>query len=149
MIVEKLKELGYEYTPANKKTLAFHSANKVGNLVFTSGQVPRFNGEIITGKVDAEVDIETAKKAAEICAFNCLRAAGAVVDVESIKRVVKVLGMVNVSDGFNQTSQVINGCTEFLNKIFGEDNSHARSAVGMTLPNNYAVEIEMIFEVEE
>lgn len=149
MIVEKLKELGYEYTPADKKTLSFHSATKVGNLVFTSGQVPRLDGETIFGKVDSEIDLETAKKAAEICAFNCLRAAGAVVDVERIKRVVKVLGMVNVSDGFNQTSQVINGCTEFLNKIFGEDNSHARSAVGMTLPNNYAVEIEMIFEVEE
>ncbi|MEE4194055.1 MAG: RidA family protein [Anaerolineae bacterium] len=148
MIVEKLKELGYEYSPADKQTLAFHAATKVGNLVFTSGQIPRLNDEIIFGKVDTEVDLETAKKAAEICAFNCLRAAGAVVDVEKIKRVVKVLGMVNVSESFNRTSEVINGCTEFLNKIFGEDNSHARSAVGLTLPNNFAVEIEMIFEVE-
>ena len=148
MIVEKLRELGYEYTPAGKKTLAFHSATKVGNLVFTSGQVPRLNDEIIFGKVDSEVDLETAKKAAEICAFNCLRAAGAVVDVERIKRVVKVLGMVNVSDDFNRTSEVINGCTDFLNKIFGAENSHARSAVGLTLPNNFAVEIEMIFEIE-
>jgi enamine deaminase RidA (YjgF/YER057c/UK114 family) len=148
MIVKKLAELGYSYTPASIKVLSFHAATRVGNLVFTSGQIPMLDGKAIKGKVGADIDIETAKKAAEICAFNCLRAAGAVVDIESIKRVVKVFGMVNVADGFDNTSEVINGCTDFLNKLFGENNTHVRSAVGMVLPSNFAVEIEMILSIE-
>jgi enamine deaminase RidA (YjgF/YER057c/UK114 family) len=89
-----------------------------------------------------------AKKAAEICAYNCLRAAGAVADIERIKRVVKVFGMVDVADGFDQTSDVINGASDFLNKVFGKDNSHARSAVGVVLPGNWSVEVEMVMSVK-
>jgi len=106
------------------------------------------DGEAIKGKVGSDVDLDTAKKAAEICAFNCLRAAGAVVDVESITRVVKVFGMVNVADGFDNTSGVINGASEFVQKVFGEKGGHARSAVGMVIPSNFAVEVEMIFAIE-
>jgi enamine deaminase RidA (YjgF/YER057c/UK114 family) len=148
MIVQRLAQLGYTYAPASLKVLSFHAATRVGNLIFTSGQIPLLDGNSIKGKVGQDIDIELAKKAAEICAFNCLRAAGAVVDIESVKRVVKVFGMVNVADGFDNTSEVINGCTDFLNKIFGEDITHARSAVGMVLPSNFAVEVEMIFSLE-
>ena len=148
MIVQKLAELGYTYEPARLEILTFHSATRVGDLVFTSGQIPLLGDVAIKGKVGADVDLETAKKAAEICAFNCLRAAGAVVDIESITRVVKVLGMVNVAEGFDKTAEVINGCSEFLRKVFGENGYHARSAVGMVLPSNWAVEIEMVMAIE-
>jgi enamine deaminase RidA (YjgF/YER057c/UK114 family) len=148
MITQKLNELGYSYEPATLEVFDFHCATKVGNLVFTSGQLPILEDTLIQGKVGDDIDIETAKKAAEICAVNCLKAAGAVTDINKIKRVAKLFGMVNVADGFNQTSEVINGATEFLNKVFGEKNTHARSAVGMVLPANFAVEIEMILEVE-
>jgi len=148
MIVQKLAELGYTYEPARLEILTFHSATRVGDLVFTSGQIPLLGDVAIKGKVGADVDLETAKKAAEICAFNCLRAAGAVVDIESITRVVKVLGMVNVAQGFDKTAEVINGCSEFLRKVFGENGYHARSAVGMVLPSNWAVEIEMVMAIE-
>lgn len=148
MIKERLLELGYTYQPADLKTLCFNSAVRVGNLIFTSGQIPALGEIIIKGKVGKDIDVETAKKAAEICAYKCLCAAGSVVDVELIKRAVKVTGMVNAAEGFNDTTGVINGCSEFLNKIFGEDNSHVRSAAGMTLPSDFAVEVEMIFSLE-
>lgn len=148
MITERLKELGYDYQPADLKFMTFHSATRAGNLIYTSGQLSMLGDKMIKGKVGADISIEEAKKAAEICAYNCLRAAGSVVDVNLLKRVVKVLGMVNVADGFNNTSEVINGCSEFINKVFGEDVGHARSAVGMVLPADFAVEIEMIFSLE-
>ena len=148
MITQRLSELGYDYEPASLEILTFHSATRIGNLVFTSGQIPLLNGVAIKGKVGKDIGIEEAKKAAEICAYNCLRAAGAVVDIESVKRVVKVLGMVNVAEGFDQTSEVINGASEFLQKVFGENGYHARSAVGVALPANFAVEVEMIMEVD-
>ncbi len=148
MIKQRLAELGYTYEPANLKVATFHAATRVGNLIFTSGQVSRLDKLEIRGKVGADVDLATAQKAAEICAYNCLRAAGAVADINSITRVVKVLGMVNVADGFDKTSDVINGCSDFLNKVFGPNGYHARSAVGMVLPANWAVEIEMVLAIE-
>jgi enamine deaminase RidA (YjgF/YER057c/UK114 family) len=135
---------GYSYEPAELKTYTFHSATRIGNVVYTSGQVPSLGDVQIKGKVGADVDLATAQKAAEICAYNCIRAVGAVADIESVQRVAKVMGMVNVAAGFDDTSGVIKGCSEFLIRIFGEAGNHARSAVGMVLPNNWAVEIEMV-----
>jgi enamine deaminase RidA (YjgF/YER057c/UK114 family) len=148
MLIERLMELGYKFEPAPLEVLSFHTATKVGNLIFTSGQVSRLGDLEIKGKVGADIDLATARKAAEICAYNCLRAAGAVAPIESVTRVIKMLGMVNVAPGFDQTSEVINGATDFVNKLFGDKGSHARSAVGMTLPANWAVEIEMILVIE-
>jgi len=148
MIIEKLAELGYTFEPAPLEILTFHAATKIGNLVYTSGQIPSLNDTQIKGKVGDDVDLATAQKAAEICAFNCLRAIGAVADIESIVRVVKVLGMVNVAPGYNDTSSVINGASEFLTKVFGDKGFHARSAVGLVLPSDWAVEVEMIVAVE-
>lgn len=148
MIIKRLKELGYEYEPVPLEILTFHSATKVGNLIFTSGQVPILGDNMIKGKVGKDIDISTAKKAAEICAFNCLRAAGAVVDVESIKRVIKVSGMVNATNDFEELSEVINGCSEFIQKIFLENKGHSRTAIGASLPANFSVEVDMIFSIE-
>lgn len=151
MITNRLKELGYSYTPAPLKPegFPFNSAVRVGNLVYTSGQVPFLEGNKIQGKVGSEIDVEEAKKAAEICAFNCIRAVGSVCDIESISRVVKVFGMVNCSKEFNNTSSIINGASEFFIDVFGDKGMHARSAVGMQLPSDWAVEVEAIFEVTD
>jgi enamine deaminase RidA (YjgF/YER057c/UK114 family) len=150
MIKEKLLKLGYEYTPSTLQVLnfSFHSAVKCGDLVFTSGQIPMYGDTMIKGKVGNDVNIELAIKAAEICAFNCLKAAGAVVDIESIESVVKVFGMVNCSSDFNDTSKIINGSSDFFVKVFGEKGFHARSAVGMILPSDWAVEVEAIFKIK-
>ena len=146
-ITEKLKQLGYDYEPAPIEVFDFHQAVQTGNLIYTSGQVSGLGDVSYKGKVGADVDLETAYKAAELCAYRCLMAVGAVADVNNISKVVKVLGMVNVADGFHNTSGVINGATHFLNKIF--DGNHARSAVGMVIPANWAVEIEMVFEMRD
>lgn len=147
MITDKLKELGYDYQPAPIEVFDFHQAVRTGNLVYTSGQVSGLGDLIIKGKVGEDVDLETAYKAAEICAYRCLMAVGAVADVNDINKIVKVLGMVNVGAGFDNTSGVINGATHFLNKIF--EGNHARSAVGMVIPANWAVEIEMVAEIRD
>jgi enamine deaminase RidA (YjgF/YER057c/UK114 family) len=148
VITQRLTELGYKYEPAPLKVLTFHSAARVGDLVFTSGQIPILDSLQIKGKVGADVDLATAKQAAEICAFNCIKAAGSVVDVNRITGVIKVLGMVNAADDFDQFSEVINGCSEFLQKVFGDNDHHVRSAIGARLPSNWAVEVEMVFTVE-
>lgn len=149
MIVDKIRELGYEFEPAPLQHRSFHSAVRSGSLVFSSGQLPTHGDMQFKGRVGEDVDLPTAQKAAEVCAFNCLRAIGAVVDLEKVTRVVKVLGMVNVAPGFDDTPSVINGATDFFNKVFGADNTHARSAVGMILPNNWAVEVEIVAECAE
>lgn len=150
MIIQKLKALGYEYSPATLQVLdfPFNAASKVGNLVYTSGQVPLIGDIMIKGKVGRDISLEEAKKAAEICAFNCIRAVGAVEDVNQIIRVVKVLGMVNCAEGFNDTSGVINGASQLFVDVLGEHGMSARSAVGMQIPADWAVEVEAIFEVK-
>lgn len=147
MIKKRLAEKGYVYEPSNLEVLTFHSAVKVGNLVFTSGQIPMLGETHIKGLVGDSVDLETAQKAAEICAYNCLCAAGAVVDISKIKRVVKILGLVNAAPEFDQMSEVINGATIFFTDVFGDAGYHARSAVGAKLPSNWAVEVEAVFAV--
>ena len=147
MIEQRLKELGYEYEPAPLKILTFHAAVRTGNLIFTSGQISWLGDTEIKGKVGTDIDLQTAQKAAEICAFNCIKAAGALVSPNDISRVVKVLGMVNAAPDFDQMSEVINGASEFYSKVFGDNGLHARSAVGMSLPSNWSVEVETVFEV--
>ncbi|WP_343211470.1 RidA family protein (plasmid) [Aliisedimentitalea scapharcae] len=148
MIEDRLKELGYEFEAAPLQILTFHAAVRTGNLVFTSGQIPWLGDTKIQGRVGADVDLELAQKAAEICAFNCIKAAGAVVSPNEITRVVKVLGMVNAAPGFDQMSEVINGASDFYSNVFGDAGFHARSAVGMSLPSDWAVEVETVFEVK-
>lgn len=147
MITEELKKLGCDFEPAPLEMHAFHVAVRTGNLVYTSGQVPRLGDIEIRGKVGSDLDLETGYRAAEICAVNCLRAIGAVADVNSVVRIVKVLGMVNVADGFVDTPDVINGATDLLNAVVGAGRTHARSAAGMALPYNWAVEVELIAEI--
>jgi enamine deaminase RidA (YjgF/YER057c/UK114 family) len=143
----RLKDLGYDFQPSPLEVLTFHAAVRAGNLIFTSGQISKLGEQKIVGKVGSDIDIQTAIRAAEICAFNCICAAGAIIDIDSIIRPVKVLGMVNVAAGFNNTSEVIHGCSKFYNQLFGNENRHARSAVGMVLPGDWAVEVETVFEV--
>lgn len=144
MNLQEASKLGYELTPSPLEVLTFHAATRVGNLVFTSGQVPNYGDVAVKGKVGSDIDLVAAQKAAELCAVNCLRAALAVADASEIERVVKLVGMVNVADGFNDTSSVINGATTFLNSVFPDQPSHARSAVGMVLPGDWAVEVELV-----
>ena len=148
LIHEKIKQLGYIYEPAPLEVMTFHSARRVGNLLFTSGQIPAYGDQAIKGRVGDDVSRDVAFRAAEICAFNCVRAAGSIVALEDIVGVVKVVGMVNAAEGFDQMSEVINGASQFFTHVFGEAGFHARTAVGNKIPANWAVEVEAVFEVK-
>ena len=150
-IEERLIELGIEIPAAPKPVAAYIPAKKSGNLVFTAGQLPMVNGELVLkGLLGQDVEIEDANKAARICALNALAAIkGVIGDLDQIKQVVRVVGYVASIPTFTQQPAVVNGASELLVEIFGEAGKHARSAVGMAvLPLNASVEIELTVEVE-
>ena len=121
---------------------------RVGNMVYTSGQVSRWHGEEIKGKVGRDVSVEKGYEAAKLSGLACLEVVHSLIgSLDDVVRVVKVLGMVNVAPDFDDTPSVIHGCSDLLLEVFGENGRHARSAVGMTIPYNFSVEVEAIFEV--
>ena len=146
---ERLAELGVELPPVTPPVAAYIPAVQTGNHVYVSGQVPVADGQVLaTGKVGAEVTPERAKELAARCALNGLAAVDALVGLERIVRVVKVVGFVASAEGFTGQPGVINGASEVLVDVFGEAGRHARSAVGVAeLPLGVPVEVEMIVEV--
>jgi enamine deaminase RidA (YjgF/YER057c/UK114 family) len=144
-----LAALGHTITPLEKLDNGkFVQAVRTGNLVYTAGCVSAWQGVEIKGKLGGDLSVAEGYTAARYCALNNLRAIKTVIgSLDHVVRFVKVLGMVNVAPGFDNTPAVIHGCSEFLREVFGEAGRHARSAVGMTIPFNYAVEIEMVVEV--
>lgn len=125
-------------------------AVRSGNHVFVSGHGPRRDdGSFIAGKLGRDLSPEQGYEAARLTMLNCLASlAAAAGSLDNVTRIVKVLGMVNCTEDFGQQPQVINGGSDLLVELFGEAGRHARSAVGMQmLPNNIAVEIELIAEV--
>jgi len=148
----RLKELGIELPEVAKPLASYVPAVRTGNLVYTSGQLPTRAGKLAaTGKVGAEVSTEDAAGMARTCALNALAAAASVAGgLDGIRRIVKVVGFVASAPGFSGQPQVINGASELLIAVFGEDGKHARSAVGVAeLPLNSPVEVELIAEVRD
>ena len=149
-IENKIKELGLQLPEPPKPLAAYIPAKQAGNLVFTAGQLPMVNGEIILkGLLGQEIEIEPAYNAAKICTLNALSAIkGVIGDLDKIKQVVRVVGYVASVPTFTQQPAVVNGASEFLLEVFGDKGKHARSAVGMAvLPLNAAVEIELTVEI--
>lgn len=126
-------------------------ATRTGGLVFTAGQLPFKDGNLyITGKVGHAVALEEAQEAAKLCALNALAAASAEAGgLNGISRIIKVTGFVASAAGFNGQPQVLNGASDFLEEVFGENGLHARSAVGVAeLPLDSPVEVEIIAEAD-
>jgi enamine deaminase RidA (YjgF/YER057c/UK114 family) len=147
---ERLRELGYELPAVPEPAASYVPATRTGNLIFTAGQLPLEGGELrTTGRVGEEVSPEEAQEAARICAFNALAAAAAEAGgLDNIGRVVKVTGFVASARDFNGQPGVINGASDLLGEVFGEDGLHARSAVGVAeLPLGAPVEVEIIVEM--
>jgi enamine deaminase RidA (YjgF/YER057c/UK114 family) len=144
----KLGELGYTLEPVEMSTGRFMLAVRTGNLIYTAGSVSRFGGQEIKGKVGGDLTVEQGYEAARLAALAALNAIHTLAGgLDNVKQMVKVLGMVNVAPGFDNTPGVIHGCSDLLIEVFGEAGRHARSAVGMTIPFNFAVEVELIAEV--
>jgi len=151
IVENKLKVLNLTLPEAPKPVAAYIPAKQSGKLVFTAGQLPMVNGELISkGLLGQDVEIDEANKAARICTLNALAAIkGVIGDLDRIKQIVRVVGYVASVPTFTQQPAVVNGASELLLEIFGEDGKHARSAVGMSvLPLNASVEIELTVEVK-
>ena len=145
----KLQEMGYTLKPIELNAGRLMLAVRTGNLVYTSGQVPNREGRAIKGKVGQDVSVEEGYEAAKLATLNCLESIRTVVgSLDNVVRIVKVFGMVNVAPDFDDTPSVIHGCSDLLIELFGEAGRHARSAIGLTVPHNWAVEIEIIAEVK-
>jgi len=148
----RIKEIGLALPPPPKPGGNYVPGVRVGDLLFLSGHGPgRVDGiPSARGKVGRDLSIEDGYKVAREVGINLLGTAKALLgSLDKVKRVVKVLGMVNSAEGFGDQPKVINGFSDLMVEVFGENGRHARSAVGMAeLPSGIPVEIEMILEVE-
>lgn len=148
----KLKNIGLELPPAARPMANYVTAVRTGNLVFLSGHGPvKEDGTLITGKVGLDLSLQEGYEAARRVAVVLLGSLKAEIgDLDKVRRVVKLLGMVNCQPDFVDHPKVINGASDLLVEIFGDRGTHARSAVGMSsLPMDICVEIEMVVELED
>jgi enamine deaminase RidA (YjgF/YER057c/UK114 family) len=148
---KKLKDMGIELFAPPKPMANYVRAVRTGNLVYLAGHGPtRADGSNFTGKLGKDLTVEQGYEAARLTAIALLSSLkGEIGDLNKVKRIVKVFGMVNCTPEFTDQPKVINGFSDLMVGVFGEKGKHARSAVGMiSLPTGIAVEIEMIVEVE-
>lgn len=148
---ERLKEKGIVLTTPSAPVANYVNVVRVGNLLFLSGKGPaKADVSYVIGKVGKDLTTEQGYDAARLAAISHLSVLKAELgDLSKVKRIVKVLGMVNCTDDFKDQPKVINGYSDLMVEIFGEKGKHARSAVGMnSLPLGIAVEVEVIVEVE-
>ena len=148
---ERLAELGIELPAVAAPVAAYVPAAKVGDQVWTSGQLPFIDGALpATGKVGAEITPEDAYNLARTALLNALAAVDDLVGIDKITRVIKVVGYVASDVGFTGQPGVVNGASDIVGEIFGEAGAHVRSAVGVAvLPLDAPVEVELIVEVAE
>jgi enamine deaminase RidA (YjgF/YER057c/UK114 family) len=147
----KLKELGIELPEVSAPVANYVNSVRTGNLVYLSGKGPlKADGTYIEGKVGAELTIDEGYQAGRLTAIQSLASLKAEIgNLNKVKRVVKVLGMVNCTPDFKDQPKVVNGYSDLMVEVFGDRGKHARSAVGMgSLPGNIAIEVEVIIEVE-
>lgn len=146
---QRLHSLGERLPRVAAPAGAYLPAVRSGSLVFTAGQLPIVDGKLAaTGKVGAEISEAEAATLARSCALNALAAVDSVVGLDSITRVVKITGFVASAPGFTGQPAVLDGASELIAQVFGDDGGHARSAVGVAeLPKNAPVEVEVVVEV--
>jgi enamine deaminase RidA (YjgF/YER057c/UK114 family) len=149
---QRLKELGIELAKATSPMANYVNAVRTGNLLYLAGKGPGVPGQPLpTGKVGRDLTVEDAYVHARETGLNLIAVMKAELgDLDRVKRIVKVLGMVNATPEFGNQPEVINGCSDLFVEVFGDRGRHARSAVGMgSLPRGIPVEIEVIVEVED
>ena len=149
---DNLKSLGITLPKQSAPIANYVNYVRTGNLIYFSGSGPSVESQgYVKGKLGKDMTIEQGKEAARITGINMIaNLKNAVGDLNKVKRIVKVLGMVNSTEDFTDQPKVMNGFSDLMVAVFGEKGKHARSAVGMAaLPMNMAVEIEMIVEVKD
>jgi enamine deaminase RidA (YjgF/YER057c/UK114 family) len=149
-VERRLEELGIVLPAATSPAANYVNAVRAGDLLFLAGKGPyRPDGTLHTGIVGQDVTVEEAYRHARLTGLHLIATLKADLgDLDRVRRVVKVLGMVNAVPGFTQQPEVINGCSDLLVEVFGDRGRHARSAIGVgSLPRNITVEIEAVVEV--
>lgn len=151
-VEERLEELNIQLATPNPPTANYLKSRRTGNLIFLSGHGPdKPEGGQVTGKLGSDLTVEEGKEAARLVGISLLSSLKVEIgDLNKVKRLVRAHGMVNAIPSFTQHSQVINGFSDLMVEVFGENGKHARAAIGMSsLPSNIAVEIDLIVEIEE
>jgi len=149
LIKNRMKEKNINLPPFNNAAANYFPAIISGKLIFTAGQTPKYDGLLkYIGKV-SDSNLNEGKKAAELCALNCLSVINKYVDgLENVVKIIKISGFVNAEKNFTNHAKVLDGATNILIKIFGDNGLPARTAIGVdSLPGNAMVEIEMIAEI--
>ena len=151
-IGEKLNEMGFVLPEATDPVGSYVATKISGNLLYISGQISiDADGKLIRGKVGKDLNTDQAYKAAERCALSIISQAKKACgdDLSKIKSCVKLTGFVNSTDDFNEQPKVINGASDLIKKVFGENGTHTRAAVSTnSLPLGVAVEVDAIFEIK-
>ena len=150
-IEQELEKLGFTL-PTPRPVAAYVPAVRTGDLIFTAGQGPMVDGHSrFTGKIGRELTEEQGYQAAQICAVNCLACVKSLIgDLDKVEQVIKLLGFVASVDGFTRQPWVMNGASELLIKLYGDQGKHARSAIGTNqLPLDIPVEVEMVVRVRD
>ena len=150
-VYDKLQALNISLPPVAVPAAAYVPFAKTGNLVFLSGHIARKDGQVWVGQLGATVSTEEGKQATRAVAIDLLGTLQAACDgdLNRVKRIVKVMSLVNSTPAFTEQHLVTNGCSELLAEVFGDKGSHARSAFGVAqIPLGACVEIELIAEIE-
>lgn len=146
----KLKEMNIQLPDPPQPVANYVNGVETGNLIFLAGKGPRrADGTEITGKIGKDLTIEQGYEGARLTAINQLSVLKAMLgDLNRVKRIVKVLGLVNSDPSFIDQPKVINGFSDLMVEVFGENGKHARAAIGVaSLPRGQAVEIELVVEI--
>ena len=149
-ISDRLKDLGIKLPPTVSPAAAYVMAVTSGSTVFVSGHIAKEAGKPWVGKLGLDMDTASGKAAARSIAIDLMATLQAHLgSLDRVKRIVKVMGLVNSTELFTEQHLVVNGCSELLFDVFGEAGKHARSAFGVTqIPLGACVEIELIAEIE-
>ena len=147
--LDRLKSLGIELPPAGPPAAAYVMAATSGNTVFLSGHIAKKDGQPWVGKLGKDMDTEAGKAAARSIAIDLMSTLQSHLgSLDKVKRIVKVMGLVNSTDQYTEQHVVMNGCSELLFEVFGDAGKHARSAFGVAqIPLGACVEIELIAEI--
>jgi len=148
-IDKRLLELGITIPDIQPPLANYVPAKRSGNLVFTAGQVCALGGKIIKGKLGREIDLETGKEATRLCMINCLAAIKKLLgSLNDIKEIIAVHGLINSVPDFTGQADVMNGASDLIVQIFGQNGRHTRTAVGVaSLPHDFAASVYIIVEV--
>lgn len=147
---DRLRALNIRLPEPRRPLANYVPAVRTGSLVYTAGQVSAAEDREYKGKLGADLGVEEGRAAARVCALNCLAALLTAVDsLDRVRRIVRVGGFVNSAPGFTEQPAVMNGASDLLVEVLGEAGKHARTAVGVNeLPSGFAVEVELIAEVD-